>query len=620
MISCRQSSTRMTVPSSKLGRESIARSRYLCAIVIAAALAVGANAWGGVVSGVASTRLHLGGTATFALPAGFNPNYILPIEPASADSVQQFNFFQFLMYRPLYWEGKGASTAIDPHLSLAALPVYSHGGKTVTIHLKPYEWSDGHPVTSRDVEFFMNLVKANKVAWASYTKGLFPDSVASYSSPNAGTFVMHLTRSFNHAWFTNDQLNFIQPMPQHVWDKTSANGKVGNADRTSTGARRVYAFLNSQAKSLSTYATNPLWKVVDGPWKMSQFSSTGPVSFVPNRKYTGPVKPHLSRLTELPFTSATAEENVLRTGGIDYGYVNPTDTAVQQAMKSQSYSIAPWLPYQFSYLLLNFNTSDTAARAEFHQLYIRQAMQHLIDEPGYIRAFFHGFAVQTNGPVPINSPYVDSTGKQALYPFSISVAKQLLRSHGWKVQPSGSVCTKAGSGHGECGAGIPRSAKLSFHLLYYSGYLPVQRSDEVFQSDASRVGISIALSSEPLDSIFSDAPQCKPTASACKWQMAQYGGWTPFGYPVVAELFSISSSLDSGSYVDPTASRNLHAALYSSSSSAIKRYEDYLARQLPVLWDPSPDTQVSAISPKLKGVGVQSPTLAITPETWFLSS
>lgn len=293
---------------------------------------------------------------------------------------------------------------------------------------------------------------------------------------------------------------------------------------------------------------------------------------------------------------------------------------MQQTLKSKGYSIAPWLPYQFSYLLLNFNSSDSTARAEFRQLYIRQAMQHLINEPGYISAFHHGFAVQTNGPVPINSPYADSTDKTALYPFSISAAKQLLSSHGWRVQTSGSVCSKAGSGQGACGAGIPSGAKLSFHLLYYAGNLPVQRSDEVFQSDASRAGIKITLSSEPLDSIFSDAPQCKPTSSGCKWQMAQYGGWTPFGYPVVADFFSISSSLDAGSYVDPTNTRNLHAALYSNSAGAIKRYEDYLAHQLPVLWEPSPDTQVSAISPKLKGVGVQSPTVAITPETWYLTS
>lgn len=617
----RSHATAAVPPPRKAGRS--VRQRAACAMA-AVAVAAGVAACSGSGSGgshpTPSGKPRHGGTATFALPPGFNPNYILPIEPAAADSVQQFNLFQFLMYRPLYWPGNGASTAINPSLSMAQLPVYTDGGKTVTIHLKSYKWSDGKPVTSRDVEFFMNLLKANKDVYASYTQGLFPDNVASYSAPNATTFVMNLTRPFNQQWFTNDQLNLIQPMPQHLWDKTSASGAVGNADQTAAGAKQVYAYLNSQAKDLSTYATNPLWQAVDGPWKLSSFSSSGPVSFVPNKSYSGPVKPKLSKLTELPFTSTTAEENLLRTGGVDYGYVDPTDTAVQQTLKSQGYSVKPWLPYQFSYVMMNYHTSDATTRAEFSQLYVRQALQHLVNEPGYIQAFFHGYAVQTNGPVPINSSFADSIDKTAQYPYSVSAASRLLSSHGWSVSSSGTQCTHPGSGAQQCGAGIPQGATLSFHLLYYAGNLAVQRSDEAFQSDASKVGIHVTLSSEPVDSIFSDAPQCKPTQSSCKWQMAQYGGWTPFGDPVVADFFSISSSLDSGSWDDPTSNANLHAAIYSGSATAINRYEDYLAKQVPVLWQPSPDTQVSAISPKLGGVGVQCPTLAITPEAWYLTS
>src|SRR5579884_313810 len=177
------------------------RWHFTSALGLVALLAFSANTYAASVArGVSSEPAKSGGTVTFALPPGFNPNYILPIEPAAADSVQQFNFFQFLLYRPLYWEGKGASTAIDPRLSLAAMPIYN--GKTVTIHLKSYKWSDGKPVTSRDLEFFMNLVKANKNLYASYTKGLFPDDVASYSSPNARTFVLHLKQNLNHAYFT----------------------------------------------------------------------------------------------------------------------------------------------------------------------------------------------------------------------------------------------------------------------------------------------------------------------------------------------------------------------------------------------------------------------------------
>ena len=37
---------------------------------------------------------------------------------------------------------------------------------------------------------------------------------------------------------------------------------------------KIFNFLTAQAKSLSTYATNPLWQVVDGPYKLTAYNPT----------------------------------------------------------------------------------------------------------------------------------------------------------------------------------------------------------------------------------------------------------------------------------------------------------------------------------------------------------
>ena len=43
-------------------------------------------------------------------------------------------------------------------LSLTDPPVFfSTGNKTVTIKMKPWKWSDRRPITTRDVESWMNL-------------------------------------------------------------------------------------------------------------------------------------------------------------------------------------------------------------------------------------------------------------------------------------------------------------------------------------------------------------------------------------------------------------------------------------------------------------------------------
>ena len=69
----------------------------------------------------------------------------------------------------------------------------------------------------------------------------------------------------------------------------------GRASTRTTRARRT--------TRCPTYATNPLWQVVDGPWKLKAFNADGQITFVPNPSYSGPIKPTLKSFTELPYTS-----------------------------------------------------------------------------------------------------------------------------------------------------------------------------------------------------------------------------------------------------------------------------------------------------------------------------
>jgi peptide/nickel transport system substrate-binding protein len=71
------------------------------------------------------------------------------------------------MYRPLYMFGNntGTSVAIDYPLSPARAPVYSDGGRTVTITTKDWKWSDGEPVDADDVVFWLNMMESEKAAW-----------------------------------------------------------------------------------------------------------------------------------------------------------------------------------------------------------------------------------------------------------------------------------------------------------------------------------------------------------------------------------------------------------------------------------------------------------------------
>ena len=285
-------------------------------------------------------------------------------------------------------------------------------------------WSNGTPVTARDVEFWQNLVKANKTDFGGYVPGAYPDNITSTKVVNPTTVRFTLDKPYNHEWFLYNELSQITPLPL-AWDKTSASGSTGTADQTPAGAKAVYQYLEGQNKNLTTYATNPTWKIVDGPWHLKSFNTTGNAVFVPNPKYSGANKPQISQFTEVPFTSATAEIDAIRGGqGPSIGYVPLTDVNQIGFLKSQGYQVAPWPDWNMNFMAINFNNPTVGP--VFKQLYIRQALQHVMNQPLLVKDAYSGYAWADYGPVPPvpSNPYVSSFAKQNPYPFSTSQAAQ----------------------------------------------------------------------------------------------------------------------------------------------------------------------------------------------------
>src|SRR5215472_15627666 len=67
--------------------------------------------------------------------------------------------------------GKVPAQTGTPSMSLANDPKWTNNDKTVTITFKPWKWSDGRPVTSKDAEFFIDMTKAAvKVSPADYSQ------------------------------------------------------------------------------------------------------------------------------------------------------------------------------------------------------------------------------------------------------------------------------------------------------------------------------------------------------------------------------------------------------------------------------------------------------------------
>jgi peptide/nickel transport system substrate-binding protein len=563
-----------------------------------------------------------GGTATIALtPTDSQFNFIFPLLNFNNDTYANVTYSQYLMWRPLYWFGSPAHVGVNEKESLAdPASVTVSGGKTIaTIQLKPYRWSDGQPVTSRDVEFWINLLRAGKVSFWGYKPGEFPDNVTSFKILSPSRFSVTFDHPYSAEWLYN-QLGLIIPLPQHAWDKESASGPVGNYDMTPAGAKAVDNFLLAQNKDLSTYATNPLWQVVDGPWKLTSYAaSTGDATYVRNPRYSGPATGSLHAIRVISYTSDAAEFNQLLSNGVDYGYVPYNDAAEVQRVTGDGYTVQAWPSWGINYVFLNYAAPQAGALVR--QLYIRQAMQRLINQAGYISSFMHGYAYPTYGPVPLQpfSEFVSPQQTHNPYPYDPAAALSALRAHGWHVVSNGTdTCARPGSGASQCGAGIASGAKLSFTFQYATGTQVDTEEVASLQSSFAQAGIKLALTGAPFSTVAGNmTPGC---AKANCWQLAYVGEAWLFdpGYnePDGAILFGSNGPSNLGSYSDPQADA-LISKLGSGGIPALYAYQDYLAKQLPGLWMPQTDTQISAVTSKLRGVFPQDPLDNIYPEDWY---
>jgi peptide/nickel transport system substrate-binding protein len=601
------------------------RSKILAAGAAAAACAMVATGCSGSGPSSSGSTPARGGTAVFAEPPATPPTYIFPYMSSSVISDVNLFDFQYLMYRPLYWFGQGAQPTLNTSLSLADTPTFS--SNKVTIKLKHYMWSNGSQVTAQTVMFWLNMEKEEPADYGAYTN--FPADVSNITVVSPTELTMTMDKAYSPTWFLYNQLSQITPMPA-AWDRTASG--PSHCETTPSDCAAVYNYLNDQAKNLSGYAGSPLWSIVDGPWKLSAFNADGHVTFVPNKSYSGPVKPKLAAFQEVPFTTDSAEYDVLRSPSastkIDVGYLPEQDAPAKPADAAvgsnplPGYTLAPWQIWGINYFVLNYQSS-TGNAPIIKQLYFRQALEYEMNQQAVITGPLRGYGTVTVGPVGTtpSTQWLSPQGKSGdPFPYNPGKAKDLLTSHGWKVVPNGvSTCTDPSL----CGPGIKKGQGLSFSLPYATGTSWITSEMTQLQSNAASIGIKLNLEPKPFAQVTAlAAGNCVVAKIPCNWDMANWGGgwsFSPDYEPTGEQLFLGGAIANSGGYANPASDSMINQTLSSSNLQYMYNWQDFLSPQLPVIWQPNADYQLTEIASNLQGVTPQSTTLSINPENWYFT-
>jgi len=579
-----------------------------------------------------------GGTITQGQLTGQTPLYILPLVPGAQSSTGTDELVTSL-YMPLYGGPVGARPEVNYGISAASgPPVPSNGDKTYTITLKPgLKWSNGQPVDANDVIFGIDLLKAavkESVAnWGQYVAGQFPDSVVSATAKGTDSVVVNLNKAYNPGYFLYNQLsdtNYgLYPMPSTAWNIAATGGPHLNY-AIPANAKKIYDYLNKQGGSVASFGTSPLWKVSDGPFTLTSFSTTNS-SFVltTNPTYGGTPKSQASAVDVNTYTSYTAELNAIRSGSLDVMVgLDPSQLAQAPSLKPQGIDVFGGPSWGWFGGELNFKDTTDHFDKVIAQLYVRQALDELINQPGIIAGVYKGAAVPAYGPTPSapTSPYAPASATTPTYPYSPTAAVALLKSHGWKVVPNGTTtCASAGTGAADCGAGIPAGTPLSFTWANQ----PQQVSSvgalesEAFASEAKQAaGVNVELQTKPFNFLISNYNDASPAAVKYTndWGVNNYGGLFMDYYPTQEGVWNTGAAFNTGDFSDPTANQLMTASVFGTNPDAVKTEAQYFAKTLPVLFFPDQDYLLAVNSTKVGGASDGWTTMTqqqFFPQYWY---
>lgn len=574
--------------------------------------AVGIAATAGLLAGCSSDGSSTTGGGSkdeinYALPANATPNWLVPLATAGKMTTHNSSLIRSL-YEPLVaYDGSTGTVDRVPTADLAKDITFGDDDASVTITLDDRTWSDGEPITSADVAFWFDLVKANKDVWGSYRAGSMPDLVASVETPDDKTVVLTFDDSYNEEWLLASQLTLIMPLPVHAWSITEDGGTPDpELAKTPEGAQAIWEYLIGEGEDLGGYAENPLFDTISGPYGLESFSDSGRMTLQKNEKYDGEDAANISTVNFLPFTSNDAEVAAVRSGDVDYGYVPTSELDNSAQYEDLGYDVVNWDGWAITYLPYNFNNPTMGP--VYSQLYVRQALQQLIDQDTISDVVWHGAANPVYGPVPQDpdNKFLSDEQRENPYPFDPEAAKALLEDNGWTLGSDGIYVCETGA---DCGDGIADGQKLSITILSQSGSTETDNMFAEMKSTFEEAGVGVTIESAPLNTVLGSIPSCESDSPECTWELPYFGtagSWYFPAYPTGEQLFSTGGGSNFGSYSDEKMDELIAATLAAGDETAMQEYSAYGALNLPVMWVPNPVYQVSVIDAGLTGVDQDS--------------
>jgi peptide/nickel transport system substrate-binding protein len=309
------------------------------------------------------------------------------------------------------------------------------------------KWSDGKPITSKDVAFTYNLMLGNEAARTA--NGSFVANFESVTAPDERTVVIK-TKVPQATMLALD----IPIVPEHVW---------------------------SGVTNLGDYPNDQVPSVGSGPFVLSEHRANEFIKFKANKNYWRGA-PKYDELHFVYYKSVDAAVQALDRGEVDL--VNRMGPAQFDSLKNKAdIALNKAQGRRFNEIVLNPGAATRTGEAigdghpALRDVRVRRAIAKAVDLDAIINRVNGGYAERGTGPIPPVFPDFHFTPAQ-VRPFDQAAANTELDQAGY---PKGADGLRVG----------PDGRKLQLRLLGHSSRAYDAQAGEYVKRNLADVGIGV---------------------------------------------------------------------------------------------------------------------------------
>ncbi len=330
----------------------------------------------------------------------------------------------------------------------------SKDGLTITYHLVPNAtWTDGVPVTSKDVKFSWQAMmndNNNVVSRHGF------DQINSIDTPDATTVILHLKHRFAPvvSYFFGPSDSPTDVAPEHLL------GKLPNINQI-------------------PFNNEPIG---DGPFKLAEWVKGDHITLVANDKYFKGA-PKLKQIIIRIVPDENTTLNLLRTHEIDWMFEASYSTYPQ--VKTMT-DIVPYYVRQNGFEQIQLNTG----RAPLNDKQVRTAIAYTVDKKELLDKLTYGQESLATEDLPdwmwAYNP------KVTVIPHDVAKARAILQADGYKPGPDG-IMTKNGE-------------KLSLLIVTNNSNTTRRKASVLLQAQLRQAGIDTQIKYFDGATLFAPAP------------------------------------------------------------------------------------------------------------------